>query len=772
MKNEKVNRLPHWVITDLHPAFYDTDSSTAVEQTGRVYAKMNELIKNYNEFVDSINKHIEEFENGTNKSIEVFETEIRQEFQDFIDIIDLKIENQDKVIQDAIDYMKTNLVETIKRLNENNELDSMLVKAINDVEQEMLNKQNDFEVSILTTQNNFMNETNAKISSISNGTPLVASSTSEMTDTTRVYVNTSDGKWYYYNGSSWISGGVYQATEISESSIDSKHLNNQLSMLLKINEIPIDLEFKIGGISGSTGKETLAKNRLVSNFYKFNNTLRISIVDNYKFKLFEYNEMDESQYSKTEDWMTGVITYNPNPDKYYRFIIAKNDDSDINVSESANVSIYEKTFNYEGTEIINLSEDLKKLLNISKVNVEFEMGTISTAGGVPGAEAIADTRLRTKFFKPNSLLKITNKFNYRHKLFIYDENKNFISTKDWNTKHYYEEVCNGDNYYRVVIARTDDAVMELSESQNVSIECYSLKDENQDNFIKQSSKLFGSFGVSGYSQDSWMSGITLVDDLLLCFGTSPDDNLTYTNGLIYKIDIENKKLIPVKTFKHNFGHANSVDYCKENDSLVFGNGSGDFDLKGKFYVMENFIGRILNVENPILSLSDCIEYDCTNLDIGNEYKFNCCWGDGNLCNYDTIILVTNNFRNIRKIQLGRNNMHLGLGNYVEATNNKFNGTFKIQKEYNQDTYGAVDRDNYYCVQDLAFYDNKLYAGVGHGIRSYWIMSLKHDGTIEREEKQFDAYSSSGEECNTTGSAICVTDKYLILGTGGITIFNR
>ena len=46
------------------------------------------------------------------------------------------------------------------------------------------------------------------------GAPIPASSTSEMTDTTRTYVNTSDGHWYYYDGSSWADGGIYQSTGV------------------------------------------------------------------------------------------------------------------------------------------------------------------------------------------------------------------------------------------------------------------------------------------------------------------------------------------------------------------------------------------------------------------------------------------------------------------------------------------------------------------------------------------------------------------------------
>lgn len=46
------------------------------------------------------------------------------------------------------------------------------------------------------------------------GSPLVASSTAGMTDTDKVYVNTTDGKWYYYDGDSWEIGGTYNSQGI------------------------------------------------------------------------------------------------------------------------------------------------------------------------------------------------------------------------------------------------------------------------------------------------------------------------------------------------------------------------------------------------------------------------------------------------------------------------------------------------------------------------------------------------------------------------------
>lgn len=58
------------------------------------------------------------------------------------------------------------------------------------------------------------------VARISSGTPLFASSTTGMTDTTRNYVNTNDGYLYNYNGESWAKTDVlYQSTGIEKDSV-------------------------------------------------------------------------------------------------------------------------------------------------------------------------------------------------------------------------------------------------------------------------------------------------------------------------------------------------------------------------------------------------------------------------------------------------------------------------------------------------------------------------------------------------------------------------
>lgn len=105
-----MRKLPHWALTDKNPAFYDTESATAIEQTAKLYGAMQELIEEYNQFVDGVNQNIEAFENGMTSDFEEFKVGLRQEFQDFINVIDLKVSAQDQKIEDAENYMRNNIV--------------------------------------------------------------------------------------------------------------------------------------------------------------------------------------------------------------------------------------------------------------------------------------------------------------------------------------------------------------------------------------------------------------------------------------------------------------------------------------------------------------------------------------------------------------------------------------------------------------------------------------------------------------------------------------
>lgn len=111
-----IKPLPHWVLTNEYPAFYDTESVTAIEMVAKLYGSMEELITDYNHFVDEINSTIQDFEDGLIGDFNDFKDLINQTVADFIALVDDKIDAQDEVIADAVQYMKDNIQETASEL--------------------------------------------------------------------------------------------------------------------------------------------------------------------------------------------------------------------------------------------------------------------------------------------------------------------------------------------------------------------------------------------------------------------------------------------------------------------------------------------------------------------------------------------------------------------------------------------------------------------------------------------------------------------------------
>lgn len=117
-------------------------------------------------------------------------------------IKEIKIVNQDESTELAnigadavnVDYNNTNVKSKLDELSNN--IDTNTTNISNE----------------MITRANAVTNLQSQINGLASGSPLVASSVSEMTDTSRVYVNTTDGHWYYYNGTAWADGGPYQSS--------------------------------------------------------------------------------------------------------------------------------------------------------------------------------------------------------------------------------------------------------------------------------------------------------------------------------------------------------------------------------------------------------------------------------------------------------------------------------------------------------------------------------------------------------------------------------
>ena len=126
-----------------------------------------------------------------------------------------------------IKYIDSNLANKLKKdyeklkkiiLEENIQL--QLYNEINNIKTELNTCEKKYnEINNIKTELN----TCAKkddVAKISSGTPLFASSTTEMKDTTKNYVNTTDGYLYIYNNGAWINSNVkYQELGLSKNQV-------------------------------------------------------------------------------------------------------------------------------------------------------------------------------------------------------------------------------------------------------------------------------------------------------------------------------------------------------------------------------------------------------------------------------------------------------------------------------------------------------------------------------------------------------------------------
>ena len=96
MENIFVEFLPPWIETGLQPAFYDKESGTVLQQTARMYARVNMLIRMFNKLSKNTKTTVEDYINKFN--------ELHDYVHDYFDNLDVQeeINNKlDKMVEDG-----------------------------------------------------------------------------------------------------------------------------------------------------------------------------------------------------------------------------------------------------------------------------------------------------------------------------------------------------------------------------------------------------------------------------------------------------------------------------------------------------------------------------------------------------------------------------------------------------------------------------------------------------------------------------------------------
>ena len=92
--------LPPWAETGLQPAFYDVESGTVLQQTARMYDKVNQLTRLFNEFSESVTNEVNSFEQNVNDIVDEYIEKFNQLHDyvyDYFDNLDVQEEINNKL---------------------------------------------------------------------------------------------------------------------------------------------------------------------------------------------------------------------------------------------------------------------------------------------------------------------------------------------------------------------------------------------------------------------------------------------------------------------------------------------------------------------------------------------------------------------------------------------------------------------------------------------------------------------------------------------------
>lgn len=129
-----IKPLPSWAIINRFPAFYEGESLTAIEQTARIYGKINELINTYNRFVTENNAELTELEAQVQKDLSCAIRTIINLTDSYITQVELRLGHQDRKLDEAYKSFTTDITATvdaiIREMKEAGELDETILNAL------------------------------------------------------------------------------------------------------------------------------------------------------------------------------------------------------------------------------------------------------------------------------------------------------------------------------------------------------------------------------------------------------------------------------------------------------------------------------------------------------------------------------------------------------------------------------------------------------------------------------------------------------------------
>lgn len=319
--------------------------------------------------------------------------------------------------------------------------------------------------------------------SLSGGAPIVVGSTSAMTDTEQIYVLSTDGNWYYHNGSAWVAGGEYGGvptdTTLTQAGMaaDAEIVGN------KITKLETDLEDAIDGNQDLISDATIYNVLIGSSSNKWNaaagnssyfaevpenaKEIIITAQDN-QVAVYALLTTDNHQKGATPDYATGSKRTSV-PAGETKIVSVPDDCKYITVMKTASSIDYTPSLvvyrNTIGTIIGNVDDIHGKMELSQNTNNLWAIGNISHGyalapqNGTPYANDAYDT---SDYIPVNDIKVI---YGTGRRYWFYDSEKLSISGKTgilssqpqlYENGDHYVSVPEGASYFRICTEQTGE----------------------------------------------------------------------------------------------------------------------------------------------------------------------------------------------------------------------------------------------------------------------------------------------------------------------------
>ena len=321
---------------------------------------------------------------------------LRTYVNDYFDNLDVQEEINNKLDNMALSGELTDL---IKRY-----VDPIYEAYEEEINSE-INSQNEEITNFKSSVNTQIDVIDTKVTNAVSGSPLVASSTSGMTNTNRVYVNTTDGKWYYYDGDSWEIGGTYQSTGIGTGEITESMLSSQVKNDFNLYELITDLSNSSARIGTVTDPSiTYIGTLFIAD--KFEQGDVIEFIGDTSLYRYIITEMSVENAGTTSETYTAsnIITstgYNPDNyalkyDSYIALTIAHFTGTAITEDELVAIpNMFQiKRYNSMKTQNLNLENEIQYGNTISKELFPTRMGTASNPGAIYAGILLVNRKMK------------------------------------------------------------------------------------------------------------------------------------------------------------------------------------------------------------------------------------------------------------------------------------------------------------------------------------------------------------------------------------------